>query len=117
MPPTPPIALRPVAVAEGIHQIPVLSDNIIWIWVRAGKAVVVDPAVGDPVIAWLEERDLDLDAVLQTHHHSDHIGGTPALINRWPDAEVIAAAEIGTAFHCRRSPSEGEIRSHFWGRW
>ena len=93
MPPTPPIALRPVAVAEGIHQIPVLSDNIIWIWVRAGKAVVVDPAVGDPVIAWLEERDLDLDAVLQTHHHSDHIGGTPALINRWPDAEVIAAAD------------------------
>jgi len=63
MPPTPPIALRPVAVAEGIHQIPVLSDNIIWIWVRAGKAVVVDPAVGDPVIAWLEERDLDLDAL------------------------------------------------------
>ena len=93
MPPTPPIVLRPVAVAEGIHQIPVLSDNIIWIWVRAGKAVVVDPAVGDPVIAWLEERDLDLDAVLQTHHHSDHIGGTPALINRWPDAEVIAAAD------------------------
>lgn len=58
----------------------------------AGPAVVVDPAVAEPVIAWLEERHLEPVAVLQTHHHHDHIGGTPELLRRWPQLQVIAAA-------------------------
>jgi hydroxyacylglutathione hydrolase len=44
------------------------------------------------VIAELERQGLELVAILQTHHHSDHIGGTPALRRRWPRAEVIAPA-------------------------
>jgi hydroxyacylglutathione hydrolase len=51
----------------------------------------VDPAVAEPAIAWLKERNLELVAVLQTHHHSDHIGGTPGLLRQWPAAEVVAA--------------------------
>ena len=77
---------------SSLHALPVLQDNIIWIWERDGKAVVVDPAVAEPVHAWLEQRDLSLVAVLQTHHHADHIGGTPALLERWPAAAVVAAA-------------------------
>jgi hydroxyacylglutathione hydrolase len=57
----------------------------------AGQAVVVDPAVAGPVIHWLEQHGLELEAVLQTHHHSDHIGGTPGLLRRWPQAAVVAA--------------------------
>ena len=38
-------------------------------------------------------RGLQLVAVLQTHHHSDHIGGTPGLLQRWPSAEVVASAD------------------------
>jgi hydroxyacylglutathione hydrolase len=53
---------------------------------------VVDPAVAEPVIAWLDERQLEPIAVLHTHHHHDHIGGTPALLRRWPQLQVIAAA-------------------------
>ena len=71
--------------------IPVLQDNYVAVMRRQGLAVVVDPAVAEPVIAWLEQRNLTLVAVLQTHHHSDHIGGTPALLRRWPDAEVVAS--------------------------
>ena len=40
---------------------------------------------------WLLEKKLSLKAVLQTHHHEDHIGGTQKLIKRWPDAKVIAS--------------------------
>jgi hydroxyacylglutathione hydrolase len=53
--------------------------------------VVVDPAVAEPVISWLEQRGLELSAILHTHHHHDHIGGTPGLLQRWPKAAVIAS--------------------------
>ena len=76
---------------SSLHALPVLQDNVIWVWVRGTEAVVIDPAVAAPVRDWLEQRQLNLAAVLQTHHHADHIGGTPELLERWPKAEVIAA--------------------------
>ncbi len=74
-----------------INPIPVLKDNIIWVWVDNQQAVVVDPALTEPVKQWLEVRGLNLIAILQTHHHSDHIGGTEGLLKHWPRASVIAA--------------------------
>ena len=76
---------------SSLHALPVLQDNVLWIWVRGDEAAVVDPAVAEPVIDWLQQRQLQLSAVLQTHHHADHIGGTPGLLERWPDAAVVAA--------------------------
>ena len=78
--------------SEGITPLPVLQDNVVWIWTRGNEAVVVDPAVAEPVRQWLLDRKLELRAVLQTHHHADHIGGTPDLLCQWPSAAVIAAA-------------------------
>ncbi|MFM7266364.1 MAG: hydroxyacylglutathione hydrolase [Cyanobium sp.] len=77
----------PLAVA----LLPVLRDNYVMVLHHGRRAVVVDPAVAAPVQEWLEQRELELDAVLQTHHHSDHIGGTPELLERWPGAAVVAA--------------------------
>ncbi len=74
-----------------IHPIPVLADNIIWIWVKGNQAVVIDPAISTPVISWLKANRLNLNSVLQTHHHEDHIGGTKALLEVWPSASVIAS--------------------------
>ena len=78
---------------DGIHPVAVLNDNIVWIWVHGDQAIVIDPAVAEPILDWLEMRGLQLVAVLQTHHHSDHIGGTPGLLQRWPSAEVVASAD------------------------
>jgi len=75
-----------------IATLPVLTDNYVFALSRGGQAVVVDPSVAAPVIAWLEQRQLELAAVLQTHHHPDHIGGTAGLLSRWPQAQVVAAA-------------------------
>lgn len=72
--------------------IPVLRDNYVMVLQRGRRAAVVDPAVGAPVARALEQRGLELEAILHTHHHSDHIGGTPELLQRWPGAAVIAAA-------------------------
>jgi hydroxyacylglutathione hydrolase len=76
-----------------VSLIPVLRDNYVFVLhgTGPGPAVVVDPAVAEPVVTWLEERGLELVAILHTHHHSDHIGGTPELLRRWPEAEVIAS--------------------------
>ena len=87
--------------ASEVSLIPVLEDNYVFVLHGAGsggsdgasgQAVVVDPAVAEPVIAWLEQRQLEPIAVLHTHHHHDHIGGTPELLRRWPQLQVIAAA-------------------------
>ncbi|TVS02986.1 MAG: hydroxyacylglutathione hydrolase [Cyanobium sp. PLM2.Bin73] len=87
-PALPAVAGKPLAV----WLIPVLQDNYVMVLQRGRRAAVVDPAVAEPVAAALEERGLALEAILHTHHHSDHIGGTPGLLRRWPGAEVIAAA-------------------------
>ena len=75
-----------------IEAIPVLSDNYVFLLTRGSEAVLVDPAVAEPLIRLLNQRGLALVAVLQTHHHHDHIGGTPELLLRWPGCRVVAAA-------------------------
>ncbi len=81
----------PETAALTVELIPVLRDNYVFVLHDGLGAVVVDPALAPPVVDWLERRGLELVAVLQTHHHSDHIGGTPELLRRWPAAAVVAA--------------------------
>ena len=76
------------------------SDNYIYLWHdRNGHTVVIDPGQADPVLTSLAELDLQLDAVLLTHHHHDHIGGVAALKQRYdcrvigPDAPRIATQD------------------------
>jgi glyoxylase-like metal-dependent hydrolase (beta-lactamase superfamily II) len=91
-------SLWPTAVARGdvcaivIGEGSNVQDGAVLHGDPGGAAAVVDPAVAAPVIAWLEARDLHLAAILHTHHHHDHIGGTPDLLQRWPAAAVIASA-------------------------
>ena len=77
--------------ARGIFGLPVLTDNIIWLWVENKSLVVIDPALSQPVKNFIKENDLFLDSILQTHHHYDHIGGTEDLIKEWPNVKVIAS--------------------------
>ena len=79
--------------AQNIIGLRVLNDNVIWLWVKGKSVVVIDPSVHEPVIRYIEENNFHLKAVLQTHHHSDHIGGTKYLIERWPNVEVIASSK------------------------
>ncbi|WP_457673446.1 hydroxyacylglutathione hydrolase [Thiolapillus sp.] len=73
-----------------IHPLPAFEDNYIWVLrqPRGRHCVVVDPGDEDPVLAWLEEQELGLSAILVTHGHGDHTGGVRALKARWPDAVV-----------------------------
>tara|TARA_B100000073_G_C23691495_1_gene556642 strand:- start:566 stop:1312 length:747 start_codon:yes stop_codon:yes gene_type:complete len=76
---------------ELIIGLPVLKDNIIWLWIEGESVVVIDPALSKPVSDWINKNNLRLDSILQTHHHSDHIGGTAELKREWPNVKIIAS--------------------------
>ena len=80
--------------ARHIIGLRVLSDNIIWLLVKNKSVVVVDPSVHEPVIKYINENNFHLEAILQTHHHSDHIGGTTSLIERWPNVEAVSYTHL-----------------------
>jgi hydroxyacylglutathione hydrolase len=78
-----------------IHRIPVLRDNYIFVLhdVANQTAAVVDPAVAEPVLSYLNSLGATLMAVLNTHHHADHVGGNQKLLACFPDALVYGGAE------------------------
>ena len=84
--------MQPMDEDRQVWLVPALSDNVVPVLQRGCRAAVVDPAEAAPVARALKERRLELVAILHTHHHHDHIGGTPGLLEQWPDAAVIAAA-------------------------
>ncbi len=73
-----------------ISPITAFSDNYIWLLSskKSTSAVVVDPGDALPVIVALEQQDLELSAILITHHHVDHTGGIRRLLMHYPSATV-----------------------------
>lgn len=60
--------------------IPIFDDNYVFlIEESSGITAIVDPGDPAPVKAALENKDLQLDYILNTHHHHDHVGGNEAL--------------------------------------
>ncbi len=67
-----------------VMQIPVLNDNYIYLLrdYDSGLTAAVDPAVAKPVLDTLAEQGWHLDFILNTHHHSDHVGANHELKNK-----------------------------------
>jgi len=70
-----------------VRAVRAFSDNYIWLIDAPrtpGRIVAVDPGDAEPVIAELQRTGASLAAILLTHHHADHIGGVPRLLEHWP---------------------------------
>jgi hydroxyacylglutathione hydrolase len=110
------------------------ADNYVWTIRDEARAAVVDPGDAAPVLDYLQREGLELVAILNTHHHADHVGGNAALLRRWSvpvfgpddsripdvsqrlrDGDRITLPHFGTEFEVMEIP--GHTRSHiaFYG--
>ena len=67
-----------------IVAIRAFTDNYIWVIRDHFHAAVIDPGDAAPVLAYLQHEQLKLIAILNTHHHNDHVGGNAALLQEFP---------------------------------
>ena len=110
------------------------ADNYVWTIRDDTRAAVVDPGDAAPVVDYLQRERLELVAILNTHHHADHVGGNAELLRRWPvpvfgpddsripdvsrrlrDGDRITLPHFGIEFEVMEIP--GHTRSHiaFYG--
>lgn len=73
-----------------IVAIAALKDNYIWAIVKDTQVLLIDVGEAQPVLDFLQAKNLKPVGVLITHDHDDHIGGVPALKQAYPDCLVYA---------------------------
>jgi hydroxyacylglutathione hydrolase len=93
--------------------LPAFQDNYLWVLHDGQKALVVDPGDAQPVLAFLQGERLQLDTILVTHHHPDHIGGVDELRNatgatvarlfQGTPAQMLASRDKAAAFARRHA--------------
>lgn len=96
--------------AGEVILIPNRSDNYIYLvrCATTGTTAVVDPGDAQPVIDALESRGWDLDIILNTHHHNDHIGGNAELKARYGALLIGPTAEKDRIPDMDETVAEGE---------
>lgn len=52
----------------------------------------MDPGEAQPVLSYITDNNLTLEAILITHHHSDHTAGIPRLLDSYPNIPVYGPA-------------------------
>lgn len=77
-----------------VEPISAFSDNYIWL-LRSNKSnlvTLIDPGDANSVLKKCLSEGLQVNNILITHHHSDHIGGISRLKAEFPDATVYGPA-------------------------
>ncbi|PJG59004.1 hydroxyacylglutathione hydrolase [Aeromonas cavernicola] len=71
-----------------VITVPAFNDNYIWLIKNGQRVLAVDPGEAAPVMERLNTLGLQLDGILLTHHHQDHVGGVSALLGHFPQAKL-----------------------------
>lgn len=83
-----------------LEMLPVrcLQDNYAWLVHGNGRTALIDAPEAAPVLAALRDRGWQLDDILITHHHADHIQATADI------TKVTGAKVTGNALDSHRLP-------------
>ncbi|MFZ7155586.1 hydroxyacylglutathione hydrolase [Avibacterium avium] len=91
--------------------IPALDDNYIWLYARENlPVIVIDIAESTPLLAYLQQHQLEVEAVLLTHKHQDHVGGLAEFKQHYPNVPVFGPQETAD-LGATQIINEGEIRT------
>ncbi|MFZ7343174.1 hydroxyacylglutathione hydrolase [Avibacterium volantium] len=91
--------------------IPALDDNYIWLYARENlPVIVIDIAESAPLLAYLQQHQLKVEAVLLTHKHQDHVGGLAEFKQHYPNIPVFGPQETAD-LGATQIINEGEIRT------
>ena len=73
-----------------VEIIKCLKDNYSYVIIdeKYNHACVVDPSEAEPIINFVESKNIKLKFVLNTHHHYDHVGGNNDLKKKYK-AKII----------------------------
>ena len=74
-----------------ISIVPCLRDNYAYILVdpNTRDALIVDPSEGPPVLEAVKALQANPVAILNTHHHYDHVGGNNQIREAFPGILII----------------------------
>jgi glyoxylase-like metal-dependent hydrolase (beta-lactamase superfamily II) len=115
--PEKPFVAAPPAVGDAPAWDPTTSTLIF----GARDAVLVDPLMtireATALADWVALHDRPLTTIYITHGHGDHYLGLPVVLDRFPDARVVAAP--ATVQHMQRQdaqPEDDSIRALFPGQ-
>jgi len=73
-------------------------DNYIWVLYESNQAWVIDPGESPQVIDFLNENNLQLQAIFVTHFHHDHVEGIPGLKQAFPNIHVYGSQQTDNPF-------------------
>ena len=78
---------------EVINQ---LSDNYSYLLFNknTSSSIIVDPSEDEKIIPILKKKNLKLDCIFITHHHSDHTSGVLGLLKEYPGAQIYSPSEL-----------------------
>lgn len=73
-----------------LRSIAAFDDNYIWLLVDSdgNQGMVVDPGDGVACVKALQQQGVQLQGILITHHHADHVGGIEACRQAFPEVVV-----------------------------
>lgn len=108
--------------------LPALNDNYIWLYGRENlPVIVIDPAESAPVIDYIDQHNLTIEAILLTHMHDDHVGGVAQLKQQYPQVNIYGPTETAskgatiildqgsidtTNYHIEVIPTGGHTENH-----
>jgi hydroxyacylglutathione hydrolase len=66
-----------------IISIAQLKDNYSYLVLKNKKVIIIDPAESTKIIQYIKKNQLNLIAILLTHHHLDHTAGVSKILDNF----------------------------------